>query len=57
VQVNGAGRLETWVMPLAVGQPLPTVPLWLETEQCVPVDLEAAYREACRRRRIDEALG
>jgi Protein of unknown function (DUF4058) len=52
-----AGRIETWPVPLAVGQPLPTLPLALEAERCVPVDLEAAYVEACRRRRMDEAAG
>jgi len=49
------GRIETWPMPLAVGQPQPTVPLSLEAELCVAVDLEAAYVDACRRRRVDEA--
>jgi hypothetical protein len=52
----GVGRIETWPMPLAVGQTLPTVPLSLEAELCLPVDLEAAYVEACQRRRVDEAL-
>jgi hypothetical protein len=47
-------QIETWPMPLAVGKPLPTVPLSLEADWCVPVDLEEAYREACRRRRVDE---
>ena len=36
---------------------MPRVPLSLEAELCVPVDLEAAYSEACRRRRVAEALG
>src|SRR5262249_25667052 len=34
--------IETWPMPLAIGQTLPTVPLSLEAELCVPVDLEAS---------------
>lgn len=49
-------RIETWPMPLALGQPLPTVPLSLAAELCVPVDLEAAYGAACRRRRVDEVM-
>jgi hypothetical protein len=57
LQEAGAGRIETWPFALAVGRPLPTMPLSLEAESCVPVDLEAAYAEACRRRRVDEALG
>ncbi len=52
----GQGRIETWPTALAVGQPLPTVPLSLEAEHCLAVDLEAAYGEACQRRRLDEAL-
>jgi len=50
------GRIECWPVSLAVGQPLPTLPLALTAEQCVPVDFEASYREACQRRRVDEAL-
>jgi hypothetical protein len=56
LQVDGDGRIETWPVPLAVGQPLPALPLSLEAERCVPVDLEVAYREACQRRRLDEVL-
>jgi hypothetical protein len=51
------GRIETWPVVLAVGQPLPTLPLSLAAELCVAVDLEAAYAEACRRRKVDDALG
>jgi hypothetical protein len=41
------GRLETWSHPLAVGRPLPTLPLWLRTDLAVPLDLEASYEKAC----------
>jgi hypothetical protein len=51
---SGVGRVETWPHPLAVGDPLPTMPLSLEAEKCVPVALEVAYLEACRRRRLEE---
>jgi hypothetical protein len=44
--------LEIWAEPLALGSPLPTLPLWLGVEQCIPVDLEAAYLAACVSRRI-----
>jgi hypothetical protein len=54
---DAAEQIETWPMPLAPGEPLPTVPLSLEAEHCLAVDLEAAYLDACRRRRVDEALG
>ena len=36
-------RLETWVAPLALGSLLPTVPLWLEADLAVPLDLERSY--------------
>jgi Protein of unknown function (DUF4058) len=54
---DGAEQVETWPTPLAVGDTLPTMPLSLAADFCVPVDLEAAYAEACRRRRVEEVLG
>ncbi len=45
-------RLETWEQPLAVGRPLPTLPLWLSDDLAVPLDLEASYEETCRGLRI-----
>ncbi len=54
VRTEDAEKIEVWPSELVMGQSLPTVPLSLGAELCVPVDLEAAYREACRRRRVDE---
>jgi hypothetical protein len=45
-------RLETWVHQLAIGQPLPTLPLWLSENLAVPLELEATYEETCRVLRI-----
>lgn len=45
-------RLETWVQPFVVGQPLPTMPLWLTNSLAVPLELETSYEEACRVLRI-----
>jgi Protein of unknown function (DUF4058) len=36
-------KLEAWVEPLALGSPLPTLPLWLEVDLTVPLHLEATY--------------
>jgi hypothetical protein len=47
-----AWLLETWFHPLVVGQPLPTLPLWLADNLAVPLELEATYEEACRILRI-----
>jgi hypothetical protein len=46
-------HLETWAFPLALGGPLPTVPLWLQPDLCLPLDLDATYHAACLARRID----
>jgi hypothetical protein len=54
VRIDGNEQVLTWPFSLSVGDTLPVVPLSLAAELCVPVDLEAAYTEACRRRRFDE---
>lgn len=36
-------RLEAWPAELALGRPLPTLPLWIAPEFSVPLDLEASY--------------
>jgi hypothetical protein len=45
-------RLEVWLEPLAIGGPLPTLPLWLDAYEHVAVDLEQTYEAACRKLRI-----
>jgi hypothetical protein len=45
-------QIELWPAPLAVGQPLPELPLALNAELCLPLDLEATYVAACQRRRL-----
>lgn len=45
-------RLETWEQPLVLGQPLPTLPLWLAEDHAVPLNLEDSYEETCRVLRI-----
>lgn len=45
-------RLETWAYPLAVGQPLPTLPVWLAEDLRVSLELEASYEDACSALRI-----
>jgi Protein of unknown function (DUF4058) len=44
--------LETWRHPLTLGQPLPTLPLWLAKNLAVPLELELSYEETCRILRI-----
>ncbi|MBW3596781.1 MAG: DUF4058 family protein [Planctomycetes bacterium] len=44
--------LQTWMHGLAVGRPLPTLPLWLGDHVAVPLELETSYEQACRVLRI-----
>jgi hypothetical protein len=43
-----AWHFESWTHPLALGQPLPTLPLWLADDFAVPLELEPSYEETCR---------
>lgn len=38
--------------PLAIGQALPTLPIWLEETWAISLNLESTYEEACRTLRI-----
>jgi hypothetical protein len=49
---GGAWLLEAWAHPLALGRPLPTLPLWLADNLAVPLELEPTYEETCRILRI-----
>ena len=40
---DGSPRVEVWPYTLAVGKPLPEVPLWLEPDLCLPLALEESY--------------
>jgi hypothetical protein len=45
-------EIDQWPAPLAVGSALPVLPLALGADLVLPVDLEAAYTDACQRRRV-----
>ena len=47
-----SGRLETWAHALTIGQPLPTLPLWLAADVAMPLELYSTYEETCRILRI-----
>jgi hypothetical protein len=49
---ENAWRLEAWTHALVVGQPLPTLPLWLADNFAVPLELEESYQETCRILRV-----
>jgi hypothetical protein len=46
------GRLNIWPQALAVGQPLPTLPLYLRGGPCVPIELEAVYERTRHELRV-----
>jgi hypothetical protein len=52
IKTDNARLLETWAHRLALGNPLPTLPLWLADELAVPLELEVSYEETCRSLRI-----
>lgn len=49
---DGRPEIDVWLNQFGVGDPLPTMPLRLIADYFVPVELEATYMEACRRRRL-----
>jgi hypothetical protein len=44
---NGS-LLDVWHYPMAIGQPLPTLPIWLTADLRVLLPLEPGYEETCR---------
>jgi hypothetical protein len=49
---KGNAEIEIWPATSSVGDPLPELPSRLTGDLFVPVDFEASYQEACRRRRL-----
>ncbi|HEX5271175.1 MAG TPA: DUF4058 family protein [Gemmataceae bacterium] len=47
VRAGERTQLEAWLAALALGEPLPKMPLWLRDDLAIPLDLEATYRQAC----------
>jgi hypothetical protein len=50
--VNEGTRLDYWLEPLVLGASLPTLPLWIGPDLCVPLPLDQAYHLACTSSRI-----
>lgn len=46
---------QAWAHPLRIGHPLPTLPLWLNDEQPLDLELEASYEDAYRALRLPAA--
>jgi len=54
LKVAGRSRFEVWAYPLVVGQPLPTLPIWITDDLCVPLELESSYEETCKVLRLPQ---
>ena len=55
VRMRQEGRrrlMDNWYHSLAIGQALPTLPIWLTPTAAISLDLEATYEETCRTLRI-----
>lgn len=45
---RGRSLLDAWFYPMVIGQPLPTLPIWLTSDERVELPLESSYQETCR---------
>jgi hypothetical protein len=45
-------HFDVWPESLKIGSPLPTLPLWLHDDLCLPLRLEESYRASCTALRI-----
>src|SRR5262249_41312248 len=52
VRTEEQPHIDIWTEALAVGAPLPRVPLWLGVDIVVPLDLEKSYLAACESLRL-----
>lgn len=49
---KGAPGIDVWVEPLAIGQPLPMLPLWLPGGLLLAVELETSYMRTREEQRV-----
>jgi hypothetical protein len=47
-QAGRRTKLDTWAVPLVVGQALPPLYIWLTEMLLVSLDLKASYEQTCR---------
>ncbi len=52
LQLQEQPSLDIWLEPLAVGNELPTLPLWLPGGLCLPIALNVTYARTCLEQRI-----
>jgi hypothetical protein len=51
-KVGERPRIEIWAYPLVIGAALPKLPIWLQDDLTVSLDMELSYEETCRALRI-----
>jgi Protein of unknown function (DUF4058) len=49
---QGKTVLDSWYFPLAIGEQLPTIPIWISPKQRITLDLEASYQEVWKALRL-----
>lgn len=49
---DGRRKMDHWYHRLAIGEPLPTLPIWLTETRAISLNLESSYQETCRALRI-----
>jgi hypothetical protein len=49
---SASNQIELWTLPMAIGDTLPTLPLWLCGGPVLPIELEGTYKEARKRGRL-----
>jgi hypothetical protein len=52
VRRSDEAQLDIWAEELSLGQPLPSMPLWLAGHLCIQTDFEATYQRTCREQRV-----
>lgn len=40
-------RFQSWAYPMVVGQRLPVLPVWLNNDHAISLDLEVSYQQTC----------
>jgi hypothetical protein len=52
IQLNEQSQLDIWYQTFDIGAVLPTLPLWLGNDLCVPLTLQETYEQTCQSQRI-----
>lgn len=45
-------RFESWAYPMVIGEKLPVLPIWLDNDHAISLDLEVSYQQTCSALRL-----